>query len=128
MEALMARANEGSHSEFEFVRSLSNLLSLNVYARGIKRAIKAFRLGIRACWRLYSEQIRGGSQDLDAIVALRQFRKCERFYKDELAILRDMKKEYRAYVFGGHIWDTLVGKERSESDLVDYRKLPFKLF
>jgi hypothetical protein len=40
----------------------------------------------------------------------------------------DMIAEYKAYVFGGHIWDTLVGNIRKDEDLVDYRKLPTRWF
>jgi hypothetical protein len=39
-----------------------------------------------------------------------------------------MLDEYRSYIFGGHVWDTLVGNIRKEEDLVDYRTLPIKWF
>jgi hypothetical protein len=39
-----------------------------------------------------------------------------------------MLDEYRSYIFGGHIWDTLVGNDRTDEDCVDYRTLPWRFF
>jgi hypothetical protein len=39
-----------------------------------------------------------------------------------------MLAEYRSYIWGGHVWDTLVGNDRKEEDMVDYRTLPIKWF
>jgi hypothetical protein len=45
-----------------------------------------------------------------------------------LNIAKDMLDEYKMYVWSGHLWDTLMGNDRKEEDMVDYRTLPVKWF
>ena len=77
---------------------------------------------------VYNELIKEGTQSPDALLWCIQFKQCVKFYQKEADILKDMLKEYHAYVFGGNVIKTLLGINRRKEELVDYRKLPLRLF
>ena len=127
-EALLIQALDGKHSDFEFVRNLTGLRILNVYIRGMRKIVRSFKETQNAIVSVYLSQVEKGIQDIGVIMAIKQFGVCTEYYQKELEIAKDMRKEYRTYVMSGHILDTLLGYTRPDNELVDYRKLPFKLF
>ena len=71
--------------------------------------------------KTYLTQVAEGNPDLETLMALKQFKICMDFYRDETKILDDMLLEYTEYVLSGHVIDTLVGNIRPDEDLYDYR-------
>lgn len=127
-EMLVKQALEGKQSDFEFVRNLAGLKVLNIYIRGMRKVVKSFKTTRDAMMRLYMKQVEQGKQDIELTFAVMQFTRCIEYYSKELAIAKDMRKEYKTYVMSGHLLDTLFGYTRPDSDLVDFRKLPVKWF
>ena len=72
-------------------------------------------------YKTYMTQVASGESDLETLMALKQFKICMDFYKDETKILDDMLSEHTEYVLSGHVIDTLVGNIRSDDDLYDHR-------
>ena len=127
-KSLVQKALKGEHMEKEFICSLRGLYITKKYIVGCQTVINSFNSICSAMLETYLEQIRAEAQDIDLLISMKQFEHCRNFYSEEMKIAKDMIKEYRAYVFGGHILDTLLGNPRKEEDLVDYRTIPWKWF
>lgn len=126
---LMQYALKNENSSFTFIRCLRERINLQEYIRNsLAPAEKLFRRLYTATQKAYLEQIRSGAQELQAILALKQFKYCQEYYKKEIAVAKDILDEHKEYVLSGHIIDTLLGNIRKEEDLVDYRKLPTRWF
>ena len=85
-----------------------------------------FRNSVKKSVEVYVDQIAKDEQDLGLILALKQFTQCKDYYEQELFLAEDILKEYWYYIFGGHVFDTLIGNIRKDEDMVDYRTLPVK--
>lgn len=125
---LVNKALNEPQSEFFFIRSWEQRKAVKEYIVGIDSTISIFVNLINKVYKTYLEQIRTNEQDLGIILSLKQFIQCRDYYLTERKIAEDVLDEYRSYIWGGHIWDTLVGNIRKEEDLVDYRTLPIKWF
>jgi hypothetical protein len=73
-------------------------------------------------YKIYIKQVELGEQDVETLMALKQFKICTEFYDDEAKIVDDMLDEYSEYIFSGHILDMLLGRIRPEEDLWDHRR------
>jgi len=127
-QMLVKKALKGEHMEKEFICSLRGLSITRGYIKNCQTIINSFISVYNAMQLVYLEQIKLDKQDLDLVISMKQFERCFNFYKEERSIAEDMIKEYRAYVFSGHILDTLLGNPRKEEDLVDFRTIPWKWF
>ena len=127
-EELVKKALEGKQSNFEFIRDLKMIQTARLYKRGIKKISGVFASLAKGLLKQYSEQVKLGRQDVEVLLAIKQFEICRDYYKKEFEIAKDMLSEYRTYMFSGHILDTIFGRYRPDEECVDYRKLPFKLF
>ena len=127
-EELVRKALEGKQSNFEFIRSYEMLKVARLYKSGTKKVTKLFNSLINDLINQYSSQIVDDKQLLETIMAIKQFEKCRDYYKQEVAIAKDMISEFKTYVMSGHILQTALGGVRPDFECVDYRKLPIKLF
>lgn len=129
-QQLVETAIAGRHRPFEFICDLAERKAVKVCVRATKKVIGMFEGFVDESAKAYAESIKLGKQDPEALLAYSQLKQCMRFYEGELATLKDMLKEYGAYVFGGNLnWlKAIFGIRRSESDMVDYRTLPWSLF
>ena len=118
---LVERAVKGKQSDFEFIRSWQERTAVKTYQIGVAAIIRIFNNLCDSTYKTYLKQIQTGSQDLQTILALKQFKQCLAFYKMEYKITADMIKEYSEYIWNGHIIDTLLGNYRAEKDLWDHR-------
>lgn len=121
-----ALANESQ--PFQFIGSLAEWSAAKTCVSATKKIVKLFKNLEENSAISYVELIKNGKQNIEVLLANIQFKQCVKFYEKELATLKDMLKEYHAYVFGGNVIKTLLGIYRSEQDMVDYRTLPWKLF
>ena len=121
-----ALANE--NQPFQFIGSLAEWSAAKTCISATKKIVKLFKNLEENSAKSYVELIKNGKQSTEVLLANIQFKQCVKFYEKELDTLKDMLKEYHAYVFGGNVIKTLLGIYRSEQDMVDYRTLPWKLF
>lgn len=127
-EALIQKALEGEASEFEFIRSYNMLKVARMYKAGVKKVVKIFDDLIKKLIYKYEKAIIVDEQTLELLMTIKQFEFCRNYYKKEVLVAKDMISEYKAYVFGGHVLNTMLGYTRPESECVDYRKLPWTFF
>ena len=125
---LVQKALKGEQSEFRFIVCWQDRNIVRDYIRGTTATVQVFDSLITNLTKVYVDQIEKNAQDLGIMLSLKQFYTCKDYYQKEREIAEDMLDEYRSYIFGGHIWDTLVGNTRKEEDMVDYRTLPVKWF
>ena len=118
---LVEWARKGKQSDFKFIRSWQERTIVKAYRFEIAAIIRFFKNLCEATYKAYLSQIAAGTQDLQTILALKQFKQCLAFYEREFEITRDMIKEYWEYIWNWHIIDTLVGNYRAEEDLWDHR-------
>jgi hypothetical protein len=94
---------------------------VKTYQVGVAAIIRIFDNLCDSTYKTYLTQIQTGSQDLQTILALKQFKQCLVFYKREYEIAAEMVEEYWEYIWNWHIIDTLIGNYRAEEDLWDHR-------
>ena len=121
---LVERAVKGKQSDFEFIRSWQERTAVKMYQIGIAAVIRIFTNLYHSTYKTYVSQVTKGMQDLETLLALKQFKQCLVFSKREHEITREMIKEYWEYIWNWHIIDTLIGNYRSEEDLWDHRGKP----
>jgi hypothetical protein len=129
-EELVKKALEGKQSNFEFIRDLGMVKVARLYKHGVKKVAKMFRNISLGLVRQYANSVTDPKvNDVEILLAAKQFATCYDYYMKEHAIAKDMLKEYRTYVFSGHILDQfLFNGYRPDNECVDYRKLPWKWF
>ena len=125
---LMQRALEGKQSDFMFIKCWEERTLAKDYIVVAETVVELFKRLESNATKIYVNQIMAGEQELETVISLKQLYICKKFYEQEIAIAEDMLAEYRSYIWGGHVWDTLVGNIRKEEDMVDYRTLPIKWF
>lgn len=125
---LVETALANDSQPFQFIGSLAERSAAKTCVRATKKVVKLFKGLEENSAKSYVELIKNGKQSTEVLLANIQFKQCVKFYEKELATLKDMLKEYNAYVFSGNVIKTLLGIYRSEQDMVDYRTLPWKLF
>ncbi len=118
---LIHRALDSKHSDFEFLRSAQDRTSAKIVRFSYATVSKMFKKLYNSTYKTYLKQVELGNQDIETLMALKQFKHCMEFYDDEAKIVDDMLDEYSEYLFSGHILDMLLGRLRSEEDLWDHR-------
>ena len=118
---LVHKALESKHSDFEFIRSMSHKAQVKIIRFADVTVSNMFKNLYTTTYKTYLTQVEQGDQDIETLMALKQFKHCMEFYQDEAKIIDDMLDEYSEYIFSGHIIDTLLGRIRPEEDLYDHR-------
>ena len=121
---LVERAVKGKQSNFEFIRSWQERTAVKTYQIGIAAIIRIFTNLYSSTYKTYVSQVARGMQDLETLLALKQFKQCLVFYEREYEVALDMIEEYWEYIWNWHIIDTLIGNYRDEKDLWDHRGQP----
>ena len=119
---LVHRALDSKHSNFEFLRSAQDRTSAKIVRFSYATISKMFKKLYEATYKTYLKQVELGDQDVETLMALKQFKHCMEFYDDEAKIVDDLLDEYSEYLFSGHLLDMLLGRIRSEEDLWDHRR------
>lgn len=118
---LVHRALDSKHSNFEFLRSAQDRTSAKIVRFSYATVSKMFKKLYESTYKTYLKQVELGDQDVETLMALKQFKHCMEFYDDESKIMDDMLEEYTEYILSGHVIDTLLGKVRPDKDLWDHR-------
>lgn len=118
---LVHRALDSKHSNFEFLRSAQDRIGAKIIRFSYATVSKMFKKLYNSTYKTYLKQVETGDQNIETLMALKQFKHCMEFYEDEAKIVDDMLDEYSEYLFSGHILDMLLGRIRPEEDLWDHR-------
>lgn len=127
-QQLVEKALTNKNQPFQFISCLEDRAVAKTCINATKKIIKLFKKLEDSSAMTYVELIKHGKQSTEVLLAHVQFKQCVKFYEKELFTLKDMLKEYHAYVWGGNLMKTLLGIRRAEHEMTDYRKLPWKLF
>lgn len=127
-QALLNRAKNGKHSEFMLIRSPKEYAMSMSYLKSTRHVYKKFK-GLKSkMYDKYCKKTMACIDDLELILTIKNLENVVDFYGEECRIVKDCQAEYRTYVRCGHRLDVLAGVYRPDSDMVDYRKLPWSLF
>lgn len=125
---LVDLALAGNAPKFEFIRSLRGLREAKAVRKALKGVANMFAKLGDGVEREYSVGIFQGEAKLELLKPLYDFRLCQKFYSNELAVAEDMISEYRTYLRSGRWLKAALGFDRSEEELVDFREIPLTLF
>lgn len=121
---LVIKAEEGEHREWEFVRSRGEYSGLKAVIGALKSFCRRLRIAAKEADEACAREALDDARKPGTAAVARKLREVLGFYLQELATAEDMAKEYRCY-FRSNRLSQLLGDERPESHLVDYRTLPF---
>ena len=124
---LVIKAEEGAHREWEFVRTRSEYSGLKAVIGALKSFCKRLKVAAKEADEECAKEAFEDARKPDTAAVARKLREVLGFYLQELETAEDMAKEYRCY-FRSNRLSQLLGDERPESHLVDYRTLPFSVF
>lgn len=127
-KSLMEKALSNDAMEHVFLGSISEWQATRLVKRATKKVAEMFQALADEGMIAYAKQIAEEKTDADLLFSIMQFQICADFYYKESRRAKDMLKEYHAYVFGGHMLDTIFNIPRREEDMVDYRTLPWRFF
>ena len=121
---LVLKAEEGEHREWEFVRSRREYSGLKAVIGALKGFCKRLKAAAKEADKACAKEALDDTRKPDTAAVARKMKEILGFYLQELETAEDMAKEYRCY-FRSNRLSQLLGDERPESHLVDYRTLPF---
>ena len=124
-EALIQTALNNKHQSFEFIKDINGKKKKKSLRDALDKVVGAFKEASSMTYHLYLENLSSSVTNIKGMEYLLQyktFKQCAEFYKQEYKIIVDMIHEYHAYLmYGWHLIDHLLGKEREEDDLYDFR-------
>ena len=121
---LIETAEKGKHRNFEFITNIDTLSVAKTLRDALEKLVTAFTKTAKMSYNLYVIRLKAGSSPVEFLLQYKTFSHCAKFYKEEYKILTNMIQEYHAYLmYSWHLFDHLLGREREEKDLYDYRIL-----
>ena len=124
-EALIQAAIENKHQNFEFIKDVNSLVIAKALRDALDKVVAAFKEATTMAYNLYLENLKSPTvniKGMEYLIQYKTFKQCAEFYKQEYKTIVDMIHEYHAYLmYGWHLIDHLLGKEREEDDLYDFR-------
>ena len=125
IQELLKRGLSGEPTPFELITNLYAKRLVKDFKKSVAKVVKMFENLRHQAILKYTLQIKEGTQDLSLLLAGIQFTKCIEFYTNELKTAKSMLQEYRVYIRSGHFLDAILGLQRKEYDMIDYRTLPW---
>ena len=124
---LLQNAVESKPFQFEYIIDWHMRTICKLHLKGLKQIVTMFQIARKRAEIALGALIVMGQVDQESIRCCNNIRKALKYYTDEYNTIKDMLKEYRAYVIRGHILNTFVfNKPRTPFECFDYRKI--KLF
>lgn len=129
-KAMLEHALNDAPTEFRLLSSADEFFGAKSVAKACRKLAKRLYKTVRRTTRDYAEGIRFGDEEsIVEILSIKQVKDCADFYFREYETLKDMISEFRCYVRYGHrIRMLLLGEERPEEDMTDWRELPISFF
>lgn len=122
LNALILRAEEGKHSDFEYIRSLSEYWVVIKMQRALQKVKTSFKDAYNKAINLYSQQVKETKTDMNLLLSIVKFEFVYNFYAEEYNILEDMKDEYRSFLSDSNWLKSILGHYREDFECWDYRK------
>lgn len=107
LKLLIAAAASGKHSDFEQIKSFGEAKVAAIIYKTIKKVNRSFKKTYKLAFKNYFS-----TGDFKTLVVYRQFKDCFTFYKEELSILSDRRREFRRHWFKYFI-SALFGESKS---------------
>lgn len=124
-EALIQTAIENKHQNFEFIKDTNGLAAAKALRDALDKVVIAFKEATTMTYHLYLENLKSSTvniKGMEYLIQYKTFKQCVEFYKQEYKTIVDMISEYHAYLmYGWHLVDHSLGKEREEDNLYDFR-------
>lgn len=129
-EALLRNVQENRHQPWEFIKSTRMCKAAKIYRSAMEKIADSFAKQARGFMQKYLDGLKAGTPDVKFLITYRDFKLCADFYEQEVKTCDDMLDEYRCFFNANWHFITigLLGFERREEDMVDYRTLPLKIF
>jgi hypothetical protein len=118
---LLAFVEADEHTQFELIRNLPDYLSAYKTHKALKTLLSSLQYKMDELFNTYCKSVTKGSGQVSMLLSYTALNKIRNFYGEELVIVSDMINEYKAYVWHGHLLDTLFFIERKSEDLWDHR-------
>lgn len=119
---LIEVAESGKHRDFEFIMNIDSLATAKVLRDALEKLVTAFKKTAKMSYNLYLSRLKAGYDNVEFLLQYKTFSYCADYYKEEYKLVVNMIQEYHAYLlYGWHLIDHLLGREREEKDLYDYR-------
>ena len=119
---LIEVAESGKHRDFEFITNIDSLATAKVLRDALEKLVTAFKKTAKMSYNLYLSRLKAGYDNVEFLLQYKTFSYCADYYKEEYKLVVNMIQEYHAYLlYGWHLIDHLLGREREEKDLYDYR-------
>jgi hypothetical protein len=128
LKQLIEVAVKNEHSEPELIVDLGSWNVARTLKEALEKLISSFKLVTKECYKKYLSNLKLGLDDYNLLLQYRTYKQCVDYYTYEYKILSDMIREYHAYlIYGFHLVDCLLGKERPEEDRYDFRIITSKV-
>lgn len=123
---LMERALSGKHSSFELLGSMAELRIAKSIYKAVKAVAKGFTKTGDRVFEAYLANIAGANHEMtfEDLITYKKIKQCEAFYIKDAEIIKDAIDEYVCYLHSGNLFKAVLGINRTEEELVDYRKIP----
>lgn len=122
-KSLIEVALKGEHPPVDFLKSTDEYSAANVLYKANIKISKAFKREAKRTYKEYCKELREAYTTSDTLIQYRTFLICADYFNQEARAVYDMMDEYTAYLTSGHIMsDVVLGYQRKEEDLRDYRK------
>ena len=125
---LIARAINGEHSKFEFIKNWAQAAFVVEYYHAMKKIVKAIKKAHKELYKQYLIDVSQNNNDSIATIGgIYQLDACIKFYTAEKELTYDMLDEFYCYcLLGKNLTSILAGEERPQEHLQDYREKRLK--
>lgn len=120
--AFIEHAEEGEHSQFQFIRSWQEYLLMRNMKRSLDALTASLRKSAKNLFTQHCSDTAHGESDSNKLIAYCICRNTLEFYKEERKIVFDMMEEYEYYLFYESPLDFIFNLYRPEEKLRDYRE------
>jgi hypothetical protein len=124
-EKLIKTALENKHPKSSFLHNYTEVQGARLLRHANAQLVKGFESASKEAFKQYLSDLETGVDTFASLYSYRTYRVCQKFYEEERDLYNDLISEFFSYaVFGGHLVDVIMGKDRSEHDLeIDFRTM-----
>lgn len=130
-KAILKRVANNDTIQFSLITNYGTYKATKLYLAASKKLLKSFKKAKdKAFAEYFATMHTGHKQSLRAFKEFMLYRSCYEFFRTEVATTKDMIKEYKTFLWynDNFIKQWLLGYQREERDMVDFRTLPWRLF
>lgn len=123
VKSLIEVALKNEHPPIELLKSTDEYYAAKALYKANIKISKAFKKETMRTYKEYCKELKETYTTTDTLIQYRTLLICADYYKQEADMIYDMIIEYLVYLARGHVMsDVVLGNQRKEEDLRDYRK------